>query len=261
MSHTRKLPLSVAVITLNEENNLGACLESARSLNPAEIVVIDSGSTDRTEAIAKKHGAYFEHNDWPGHVKQKNFAFSRCTQPWVLSLDADERLTPELCESILKLFEQGEPASDGYWLNRRTWYLGEWIWHAWYPEWRLRLVRCEGARWVGTDPHDKLEIDGATTRLKGGDFLHYSYKDLYDHFMRTISYGRIGAKAEYAKGKPFRWTKLIFSPPGRFLKSIISKGSLRDGWRGFLIAFMDMVGAFAKYGFMLEEKLTTKKPK
>ncbi|MGE4294845.1 MAG: glycosyltransferase family 2 protein [Campylobacterales bacterium] len=255
MSQSKTLPLSVAVITLNEEANLARCLESVRALRPAEIVVVDSGSTDKTAEIAARFGARFEHNDWPGHVKQKNHAFSQCVQPWVLSLDADECLTPELAESILRLFENGEPNRDGYWLNRRTWYLGEWIWHAWYPEWRLRLVRREKARWVGTDPHDKLEVDGATARLTGGDFLHYSYSDLTDHLHRMQKYAQIAARAEAAKGKPFRWTKLLFSPPGRLFKSLFIKGAWRDGWRGVVIAFSDATSAFMKYAYMYENSL------
>ena len=152
----RPLPLSVAIITLNEEHNLPRCLESVRGL-AEEIVIVDSGSTDRTAEIAREFGAKFTTEPWAGHVAQKNQALRRCSQPWALCLDADEALTPELAQSVRAVFAAGSPAAAGYYVNRRTQFLGEWIWRAWYPEWRLRLVCREQARWGGRDPHDSLE--------------------------------------------------------------------------------------------------------
>ena len=247
------LPLSVAVITLNEECNLPRCLDSVRGL-AAEIVVIDSGSTDNTGAIARQCGAVFEFNAWPGHVAQKNVALRRCTQPWVLSLDADEALSPELAESIRRLFAAGEPNESGFWLNRRTFYLGDWIWHAWYPEWRLRLVRRERAEWRGLDPHDKLEVTGPTAKLEG-DLLHYSFRDLHDHLERTIRYARIMADSQASQGKSFHWHALVFSPWYAFFKRLVLKQGWRDGWRGWVIAFVNLLGSFAKSAFLLEKRL------
>ena len=156
------LPLSVAIVTLNEEANLPRLLESVRGL-AAEIVVIDSGSTDRTEEIAREYGARFEHADWAGFITQKNHSLDACTQPWVLFLDADEALSPELAASLKELFANGcTPEKEGYWLNRRTWYLGAWIWHTWHPEWRLRLLKRGAGRWGGMDPHDRLDCTGAS---------------------------------------------------------------------------------------------------
>src|SRR5688572_22390175 len=120
----KPLPISVAVITLNEEADLSRCLESVAAL-ASEIVVIDSGSTDRTGEIARRFNAHFEVEQWSGHVEQKNKALQPCSQPWVLALDADEALSPELANSIVKLFSEGEPAANGYWVNRRTSYLGQ----------------------------------------------------------------------------------------------------------------------------------------
>ncbi len=244
------LPLSLAVITLNEGKNLERCLKSAAGLI-SEIVVVDSGSTDRTAEIAESFGARVYFNAWPGHVAQKNVALSYCTQPWVISLDADEAVSEDLQRSIRNLFESGEPECAGYWINRKTFYLGAWINHAWYPEWRLRLVRADAAKWVGTDPHDRLEVPGTAGKLQG-DILHYSYADLQDHLKRTIDYGRIGARAEIKKGKGFRWYKLVLSPWGRFAKSIVFKQAWRDGWRGWIIAFSSFLTCFAKHAFIYE---------
>ena len=246
------LPLSVAIITLNEEENLPRCLESVRDLS-AEIVVIDSGSTDRTGELARKSGAVFAFQKWSGHVAQKNIALRRCTQPWVLSLDADEALSPELADSLRKLFASGEPGRDGFWVNRRTFYLGDWIWHAWYPEWRLRLVRREHAEWRGLDPHDKLEVTGTTARLEG-DLLHYPFRDYHQHLHSTITHARTMANSYASEGRRFRWRHLLFSPWVAFLKHLLWKQGWRDGWRGWLISSAKFVNVLAKYAFLLEKE-------
>lgn len=253
-----RLPLSVAVITLNEEKHLSRCLASVREL-ASEIVVLDSGSRDRTGEIAQRCGAIFAFEPWQGHVAQKNLALRRCTQSWVLCLDADEALSPELADSIRKLFAGGEPSESGFSLNRRTFYLGAWIWHAWYPEWRLRLVRKDRAAWRGHDPHDRLEVAGATNRL-AGDLLHYSYRNLEDHLSRTVRYARISAEAAQKTGEVLRWYQLVFSPWLTFLKKLIFKSAWRDGWRGWIISVVTLFSVFVKYAFRLEMKLISQPP-
>jgi glycosyltransferase involved in cell wall biosynthesis len=245
-----RLPLSVPVITLNEEANLPRCLTSIHGL-ASEIVVVDSGSVDRTGAIAREYGARFDHAPWEGWVRQVNRALERCTQPWVLALDADEVVSPELAESIRDLFGKGDPAEDGFWINRRTFYLGEWIWNSWYPERRLRLVRRTSARWVGTDPHYRLETKGLTGRLHG-DLLHYSFRDLEDHFQRTLRYARISAEQYSSAGRRVAWSRLLLSPAAAILKQLVLKQGWRDGWRGWVIAGVTAVGVFAKYAYLLE---------
>ncbi|HUI06647.1 MAG TPA: glycosyltransferase family 2 protein [Verrucomicrobiae bacterium] len=248
------LQLSVAIITMNEERNLPRCLESVRGL-AAEIVVIDSGSTDKTQELARQHGARVEVHPWQGHVAQKSHALRRCTQPWVLNLDADEALSPELAASIRALFAGSGPNEDGFWVNRRTFYLGDWIRHAWYPEWRLRLVRRERADVRGLDPHERLLVDGPTARLQG-DLLHYSFRDLRDHLERTIRYARIMADSYASQGRSFRWSMFVFSPWYAFFKRLVLKQGWRDGWRGWMIAFVSFFSSFAKSAFLLEKQLT-----
>ena len=245
------LPLSVAIVTLNEEANLPRLLESVRGL-AREIVLIDSGSTDRTVELARAAGAVVASAPWQGFVAQKNCALDRCAQPWVLFMDADEELSAELVVSLRALFADGhQPTGDGFWLNRRTWYLGAWIWHAWYPEWRLRLLRRGAGRWGGMNPHAKLEVTGPTTRIEG-DLLHYSFRDLQDHLERTIRYARTMAASYAAHGRAFRWHYLLLSPWVAFFKHLVLKQGWRDGWRGWLISVVRMFDVFAKYAFLLE---------
>jgi glycosyltransferase involved in cell wall biosynthesis len=248
----KPLPLSVAVITLNEEEHLQRCLESVSGL-ASEIVVVDSGSTDRTPEIARNSNALFEVAPWTGFMAQKNRALRRCSQPWVLSLDADEALTPELVVSIRDVLGRADSGVAGFEMNRRTFYLGDWIWHAWYPEWILRLVRRDAARWNGLDPHPKMEVDGATARL-GGDLLHYSFRDLQDHLQRTIQYSQRMAQSYAAEGRRFRWRFLLLSPGAAVFKHLILKQGWRDGWRGWLVSMIRGVDVFSKYAFLLEHE-------
>jgi glycosyltransferase involved in cell wall biosynthesis len=250
------LPLSVSIITFNEEVNLARCLESVRDL-ATEIVIVDSGSTDRTAEIAARFGARFEHSPWPGFRIQKQIALDRCSQPWVLCLDADEALSLELAQSIRQGLDHPIAELTGCWLNRRTWYLGGWIWHAWYPEWRLRLVRRGAASWTGRDPHPSLTVQGPTQRLHG-DLLHYSFRDLEDHLRRTIQYARVSAAAYAADGRRFHWHQLLLSPWVAFFRHLLLKQGFRDGWRGWLISGSRAMDVFAKYAFLLESERSTR---
>ena len=247
------LRISVSVITLNEERNLLRCLESVRGL-AAEIAVLDSGSVDRTAEIAKGFGAKFEMLPWQGHSGQYTAAFKICSQPWILTIDADEAVTPELAASIRTLFAHGDPKEDGFWMNRRTFYLGGWIWHTWQPEWRLRLVRRDSVRMHGIDPHVEPKVDGPTGRLTG-DLLHYPvFRDFHDHLTKTIKYARSMADSYAAAGRRAHWYHLVFSPLAAFFKHLILKQGWRDGWRGWLISSAKLVNVLAKYAFLMEKQ-------
>jgi glycosyltransferase involved in cell wall biosynthesis len=246
------LPLAAVIITLNEEANLPRCLASLRGL-VSEIVIVDSGSTDRTRDLAVEAGARVEARPWPGYVAQKNTALALASQPWALNLDADEEVSPELAASIRGLLANGEPALNGYAVNRLNYYLGAWIRHAWYPEWRVRLVRAGRARWVGGSLHEHLEVEGGTGRL-AGHLHHYSYADLQDHFQRTLRYARIAAGDLAEGGTRARWYHLACSPWLAFFKSLILRQAWRDGWRGWIIAFATLAKVFAKYAFLYERQ-------
>lgn len=256
---SNRLPLSAAVITLNEADNLPRCLESVRNL-VSEIVVVDSGSTDATREIATKFGAVFEIHPWQGHVRQKNIALSKCTQPWVLCLDADEEVSPELTNSIRGIFANGGPGENGFVLNRFNFYLGRWIHHAWYPEWRLRLVRRQFALWGGLNPHDKLEVQGSTGRLSGHLF-HYPFSSIQEHLESELRYAAISAESYAREGRSCHWYHAVFSPWLAFLKIIVLKWGWLDGWRGWVIAGARAMNTFAKYAAVLERKRSKQAPK
>ncbi|MDO8837059.1 MAG: glycosyltransferase family 2 protein [Vicinamibacterales bacterium] len=253
------LALSAVITTLNEEANLPRCLASLHGL-VAEVVVVDSGSTDRTREIAVAAGARFEFRPWPGYAAQKNAAMGCATLAWVLSLDADEAVSPELARSIRERFDLGEPDVDGFRVCRLNFYLGDWIRHAWYPEWRLRLVRRDRAAWTGSGLHERLETTGTTARLPG-HLLHYSYRDLRDHLERTVRYARLAAETYAAAGRTARWYHLACSPWLAFGKSLILRQGWRDGWRGWVIAFATLVKVFAKYAFLYERQRSTAGPR
>jgi glycosyltransferase involved in cell wall biosynthesis len=248
----QRLPLSVSLITLNEEANLRRCLESVRGL-ASQIIVLDSGSQDRTVAVAREFGAGVQAAPWNGFLAHKNGSLQLCSQPWVLCLDADEALTPELARAVRQALEADDPSISGFELNRRTFYLGDWIWHAWYPEWRLRLVRRAVASWTGLDPHPALRVPGLTRRLEG-DLLHYSFRDLQDHLQRSLRYAQTTAASYAAQGRRFHWTQLWLSPGVAFLKHLVLRQGWRDGWRGWLIAGIKGLDTFAKYAFLLERE-------
>jgi glycosyltransferase involved in cell wall biosynthesis len=247
---SNRLSLSAAIITLNEAENLPRCLRSVRDL-VSEIVVIDSGSKDGTREVAAQFGAVFEVQSWQGHVAQKNIALQKCREMWVLSLDADEELSPELASEIRKIFAAGEPQESGFYVNRFNFYLGKWIRHVWYPEWRLRLVRRECAKWGGLNPHDKLEVSGVTTKLKG-DLLHYPFSSVLDHLETELRYAGIMAESYAKEGRTCRWYHVVFSPCVAFFKLLVFKGGWMDGWRGWVIAGARALNTFAKYAALLE---------
>ena len=255
---SNRLALSVAVITLNEQENLSRCLESIREF-ASEIVVIDSGSADRTGEIAAKFGARFEVLRWPGYVAQKNAAVTRCTQPWVLCLDADEAVSAELATSIRNVLSGAEVREAGFFMNRLNFYCGAWIRHAWYPEWRLRLARRESMQWLGGDVHERLEVKGATGRL-AGDLWHYPYRSLMDHFQKTLKYARLSADSYAREGRASPWHRAVFSPWFAFLKVLVLKSGWRDGWRGWAIAGARWLDVFAKYLFLIERRWPAEKP-
>ncbi len=247
-----RLPLSVAIITYNEEDIIGRTLESVKDI-ASEIVVVDSRSTDRTREIAESYGARVYVEDWKGYAGQKNSALEKCTQEWVLFLDADEVVSEELRKSIRE--ELKNPKADGYLINRRTYYMGRLLRYTWQPEWRLRLV-LKGAnpRWEGRI-HESLFIDGKTAKLKGC-LLHFPYKSVKHQIVKGIEFAKIDAEDKFVAEKKVSFTKdIVFRPVWTFLKEFIIKKSFLDGKRGFLIAVIASFYTFMKYSFLYERNL------
>lgn len=239
--------LSVAVITYNEERNIERCLASVRGLAD-EIVVVDSGSTDRTSAMASASGARVIVHPFEGHIQQKNFAITQCRHEWVLSLDADEALTPELTASIRNALSA--PAYHGYEMNRLTNYCGSWIRHGgWYPDRKVRLFRKDKGAWTGINPHDRYELSdpsAALGRLKG-DLLHYSYRSVSDHLKQIDYFTGISATELYRAGKRTSLWRLVVAPPFRFIRDYVLKGGWMDGVHGFVIAALSSTAVLVKY--------------
>ena len=251
-----RLPLSVAVISFNEEDDIGRTLESIADI-ASEIIVVDSHSTDRTREVAENSGAKVYEEDWKGHIDQKNSALRKCTQEWILFLDCDEVVSNHLKQSIVNAVTH--PAADGYFVNRKTSYLGKMLEHAWQPDRKLRLVKSSSSpQWGGYNPHDVLSIKGKTARIKG-DLIHYSYQDIQDHFGKAVAYSRIVAHAYAERGRRFHILNLIANPIVAFMMEFIGKRGFLDGVRGFAVAVSVTFYTFLKYLYLWENELKKSK--
>jgi glycosyltransferase involved in cell wall biosynthesis len=239
----------VCIVAMDEEDNIAECLASADFAD--ERIVVDSHSKDATRERAAAAGARVIERDWPGHVEQKNFAIDQAAHDWVLCLDADERVTPELRASVLAALERADPA-DGYEMARRTWYLGRWIRRGgWYPDAKLRLFRRSRGRWGGVNPHDRVKVEGRVERLDG-DLLHYSYRSISDHLRTIDSFTTIAAKEKFAKGRRANAIDLTLRPFGKFLRMYVAKLGLLEGAPGFVVAVMGAYYVFLKYAKLRE---------
>ncbi len=244
------MKVSGVVICGNEERNIADCLESLRWCD--EIVVVDSLSTDKTVEIARRFTDKVIQRPWPGYVAQKQFALEQCTGDWILSLDADERCTPELRDAIKRELPSANGVA-GFEMKRHVHYLGRWINHGgWYPDWKLRLVRRGQAKWSGVDPHDRLQTDGPVKRIPA-DIVHYTYRD-FAHQIRIINHFSDVITDEWVKqGRKFSLLDAVFHPVGKFLECYVWKLGILDGWAGFVIAVASAFYTFARQVKMREK--------
>lgn len=242
--------ISVALITYNEEANIRACLDSVKWAD--EIVVVDSHSTDGTPGIAREYAEKVFARDWNGINEQRQFALEQCTGEWVLCVDADERVTPELRDEIRDLFAAGEPDCDGFLIPRRTFFLGRWIRHCgWYPGRKLRLFRREKARFGDNDPHDRVLLDGSTRTLKN-DLLHFTYRDL-SHNARTVNtFTSVRADRLLAVGAGAGFLDLTVRPLWRFFQQYVLRLGFLDGMPGLIICGMSAFRVFLRHAKIWE---------
>jgi len=244
-------PLTATIITFNEERNIRDCLESVRWC--PHIVVVDSGSTDRTVEIARGYTDRVHVLDWPGHVEQKNRAVDLAPTDWVLSLDADERVTPEARAEVERVLA-AEPGAAGFSFRRRTRVLGRWIRHGgWYPDRKVRLFDRRRARWGGTNPHDHVYAQGETVDLDA-DLLHFTYRDLAHHLRTVDSFTGIAAREKDLRGDRFPLLGMATRPPARFLRMYIARRGYRDGFAGFILAGIAALYVFLKYAKLWERR-------
>jgi len=236
--------LSVSIVAMNEEDRIGDCLASVDFAD--EWIVVDSHSTDRTREIAHSSGARVFECDWPGWVEQKNWGIDQATHDWVLCLDADERVSPELRASILKALE-GDDAAVGFEFARLSRYMDRWIRHGgWYPDRKLRLFRRDSGRFEGVNPHDRVRVRGPVRQLDG-DLLHLPYRSLSDHLRTIDRYTTVAAGEKRARGERASLVDLTLRPLGKFLRMYVLKRGFLDGIPGFVVAVTGSFYVFLKY--------------
>jgi len=242
--------ISAVLITFNEEKKLEPALKSVQGL-VSEIIVVDSHSTDDTVRIAGRYTEHVYERKWTNFANQKNFANSKASHPWVLSLDADERVSPELRSEILSLADE-EPDCAGFSIPRQVHYLGRWIRHSdWYPDRKVRLFRKDRARWEGDYVHEDLVFDGRIEKLKGA-IHHFTYDSIAEHVARINKFSDLGAQKLYAGKKRCRLIHLLGWPAGRFLKSYVLKLGFLDGFPGLVISVLNGYSIFIRYAKLRE---------
>jgi glycosyltransferase involved in cell wall biosynthesis len=250
------MKITAAIISFNEADNIRAACESVSWAD--EILVVDSESTDNTVAIAKDCGARVISRPWPGFALQKQFAANEAANDWVLSLDADERVSPELRSSIAGLGRiPVDHLAGGYRIPRRSFYMGRWIrGGGWYPDFQLRLFRRDQGRWQGPHIHESVQMNNEVRveKLKG-DILHYPVRDAsYHHRMIGERYAPLAARQMFEAGRKTTPTKVATAGPAAFIRSLILKGGWRDGLAGWSIASFACHHAFLKHLLLWEQQ-------
>lgn len=248
------MKLSAVIITYNEGDRLEECLKSVSFCD--EVIVVDSGSTDSTVELAKKYTEKVFHHEWEGYSKQKKYAVELAQNPWVLLVDADERVSPELSYEIQLLRE--EDGINGYYIKRELYFMGRKLRYGGAgSDWVLRLFKKDDYRISDSDVHEIIEVGGKTAKLKG-TIQHYSYRNLSDYFNRFNRYTSLGAVARYKKGiKPsFVQNFRVFY---EFIARYFIRAGFLDGYPGFVYAMVSSFYAWMKYAKLKEltDGLTT----
>jgi len=247
MTLTRK-KISAFIICQDEEKNIRRCLESIKWCD--EIVIIDSGSKDETLSICREYHGQVLERAWPGFVEQKQFGLAQCSHEWVLNIDADEEVSPELAQELQQILEQdakGQISADAFELSRVVFYLNKW-WTkgGWYPEWRLRMMRKSSATWGGENPHERAIISGKVSRLKG-ELRHYTYSDISDHVRSLNTLSSVSAQSMFNRGLNSNFLSLLVNPVSRFTKFYFLKRGYREGFPGLIVALLEGYYVLLKY--------------
>lgn len=257
MSKSGKNPrstVSAFIVCRDEERQIRRCLESVAWCD--EIIIVDSGSTDKTIEICREFTDKISYRAWTGYVDQKRYALSLCSGDWVLNLDADEEVSPELARELTLITEadsRGEIKFNGYYLNRVVFFLNRW-WRkgGWYPEYRLRFCRRDATTWGGEDPHEKASVSGSTARCTG-EMFHYSFTDLTDYIRRLNTLASNAAATMSKRGERSDvFAHIILRPIARFFKFYLFKKGFREGTAGLVVAFIESYGVLMKYSKLWE---------
>lgn len=238
--------ISAIIITLNEARQIARCIRSVQRVAD-EVIVVDSFSGDDTVAIAESLGARVFRHEFAGYGAQKNIAAGYATHDWLLNMDADEALSPELERSILEI--KKNPAKDAYACNRLTNYCGKWIRHCgWYPDTLVRLWHRDKADVTRDTVHEQFVVyPGAATGFLAGDLLHYSFPTISHHLKKIEEYSETGARQDIARGKTCSLLRLWFVPKWKFFVTYIIRLGILDGYYGYIISKHSAFATFVKY--------------
>ncbi len=244
--------ISAIVVSFNEEENIRGCLESLSWCD--EIVVVDSFSADRTVEICRQYTDRVVQRAWAGYRDQKAFAHSLATREWVFLVDADERVPSELRGEILEALSRYSRVA-AFSVPRLVYYLDRWWWRGgWYPDYDVRIFRRDRATWGGSDPHERIVIDGRVRRLEN-PLHHFSYRDISDHLRRINHFTSISSKELFLQRKRWRWSDNLIRPAARFFRSYIWKRGFLEGFPGFFLAATAAIYVFMKYAKLRELEL------
>jgi glycosyltransferase involved in cell wall biosynthesis len=244
-------PISACVLACDEEDPLAGCLASVAWVDEI-VVVVDAKSRDGSERIARERGARVERRAYAGDIDQKSHCVGLARHDWVVVIDPDEVMQPALAAELQRALESVGEEIAGFELDRLTHHLGRWIRHGdFHPDWKLRVFRRSRARWVGEDPHGRVEVDGRVRRL-AGILEHRSYRDLADQVDRIQRFSAQAARAMHARGRRVRLSDLLLRPPARFLRAYVLKRGCLDGMPGLVLAAATAFHVFLKYAKLWE---------
>jgi glycosyltransferase involved in cell wall biosynthesis len=257
----KPLPISVCIIAGNEAHRIGDTLKSIHGWTSEIIVVINDDVNDGTDKVVESFDGKVFREPWKGFLNQKNSASEKCGQPWLLNLDADEVVTPELQKEIAAVVGQEKPACAAYEFPRCAFYCGRWIRHGdWYPDRVLRLWRRGGAKWGGIEPHTKLEVNGKIGRLRS-DLLHFTNESITRQISK-ITFNHVDfVKRRRAGGRSVGFFELGIRPPWRFLRAYFLRLGFLDGWQGFYIAKLSAFSTLTRYTLVREAEAEEQAPK
>jgi len=239
------VPVTATIITFNEAANIEAALASLSWAD--EIIVVDSESTDNTTEIARTFTDKVIVRPWPGYVAQKNFAAEQASHDWIFSLDADERVTPELAAEVKAALDHdrrdvgasNRPRAAGYRVPRVTFHLGRWMRSTdWYPDYQLRLYDRRRARWAGKYVHESVKADGPVEYLRS-ELQHFAYRDHAHHLETMDRYTTLAAKQMFEEGRRAGFFHLVVHPPAAFFRNYVLRGGFRDGKAGLMVSAMN----------------------
>ena len=255
-----KLPISVCVISGAEEHRIAACLGSAAQWTSEIVVVLNQEIQDKTEAIAASFGASVYRHPWQGFREQKNLVLTHATQPWVLSLDADEVVSPELQASIMNFFAAGADGVAGAEFARKVWFMGRWITHGdWYPDRVLRLFRRDKGAWSGTQEHCAVKLDGRSVTLPG-DLLHFSNPDISSYVSKINYFADLHLQRQLAENAQWSAPAAVFRPAWRFFRAYVLRRGFLDGYPGFFIAASTAYSTLVRHSRLFEHRQPAKPP-